>query len=256
VTAVSRPVPPQIIPRPSGWRPGEPAPWARVAVAERQGITVERVLAVLQSHGQGGPVPDDIGSDSVFGPSVQINEANAPPVRLVNAAVLAILFEEENEAHLIFTRRSSSLRAHRGEVSFPGGRLDEGEHPEAAALREAHEEVALDPETVTPVGWMHPVLTFVSGSLILPVIATVESRPKLVGSPDEVERVFDVPLRDLADPEIFHEERWQIPGRDIPGSPDNSFAVWFFEVEGEMIWGATARMIHELLSLLFLGRPI
>jgi 8-oxo-dGTP pyrophosphatase MutT (NUDIX family) len=177
-------------------------------------------------------------------------------VRIVNAAVLAALFEEKGEAHLVFTRRSSSLRSHRGEVSFPGGRLDAGEHPEAAALREAFEEVALDPETVSTVGWIHPVLTMVSGSLIMPVIATIGSRPKLVGSPDEVERVFEVPLRDLADPGVFHEERWQIPGRMIPGSPDNSFAVWFFEVEGEMIWGATARMIHELLSLVLLGRTI
>ena len=65
----------------------------------------------------------------------------------------------------------------------------------------------------------------------------------------EVERVFDVSLAELADPEIFHEERWRIAGRTIPGTDDDSFAVWFFEVSGELIWGATARMIHELLSI-------
>jgi 8-oxo-dGTP pyrophosphatase MutT (NUDIX family) len=256
VTGVPRPVPPQIIPRPSEWRPGDAAPWATLAPSERRGISVQRVLDALRAHGQDGPVPSDIGSERVLGPSILINESNAPSVRFVNAAVLAALFEEGEEAHLVFTRRSSSLRAHRGEVSFPGGRLDVGEHAEAAALREAFEEVALDPGTVSTVGWIHPVLTMVSGSLIMPVIATLASRPKLVGSPDEVERVFEVPLRDLADPRVFHEERWQIPGRVIPGSPDNSFAVWFFEVEGEMIWGATARMIHELLSLVLLGRTI
>ena len=74
----------------------------------------------------------------------------------------------------------------------------------------------------------------------------------MVASPAEVERVFDVPLRDLADPEIFHEERWSFPGEPGPGQPDGSFAVWFFEVEGEMIWGATARMIHELLRVVLL----
>jgi hypothetical protein len=68
-----------------------------------------------------------------------------------------------------------------------------------------------------------------------------------------VERVFDVSLHELADPSIFHEERWGFPGRIIPGSNDNTFAVWFFEVEGEMIWGATARMIHELLSIVLLS---
>ena len=57
---------------------------------------------------------------------------------------------------------------------------------------------------------------------------------------------------ELADPANFHEEHWRIAGRQIPGSPDNSFSVWFFEVAGEMIWGATARMIHELLSVVLL----
>ncbi len=256
MSSPDRPVPPQVIPRPSGWRPGEPAPWAVLPAAARQGVGVARVLDALSAVDQRGAVPGDIGSDRVLGPSILVNETNAPAVRFVNAAVLALLFEEEGEARLVFTRRSSSLRAHRGEVSFPGGRLDTGENPEAAALREAYEEVALDPALVTPVGWIHPVLTMVSGSLIMPVVATVASRPKLVASPAEVERVFDVALRDLADPEIFHEERWSIPGRQIPGSPDNSFAVWFFEVEGEMIWGATARMIHELLSLVLLRQAL
>ena len=68
-----------------------------------------------------------------------------------------------------------------------------------------------------------------------------------------MERVFDVALTELADPAIFHEERWQVPGRIIPGSPDNSFAVRFFEVSGELIWGATARMIYELIGTVLLG---
>lgn len=195
-------------------------------------------------------MPSDIGSERVLGPSILINES--PAVRFVNAAVLALLFDEAGEARLVFTRRSSALRSHRGEVSFPGGRLDPGEDPSSAALREANEEVGLRPSDVSTVGWIHPVLTLVSGSLIMPILATVPARPHLVASPDEVERIFDVSLRDLADPDIFHEERWSIPGREIPGSGDNSFAVWFFEVAGEMIWGATARMIHELLTLVLL----
>ena len=74
-----------------------------------------------------------------------------------------------------------------------------------------------------------------------------------MASPTEVERVFDVALAELADPAIFHEERWQVPGRIIPGSPDNSFPVWFFEVSGEMIWGATARMLSELITIVVTG---
>jgi 8-oxo-dGTP pyrophosphatase MutT (NUDIX family) len=243
-----------VIPRPSTWRLGAAAAWADVSAPLRRGIGLERVLDALSAVGQGGPAPEAIDVERVLGPAILVNETAAPAIRTVNAGVLAVLFEEEGEARLILTRRSSSLRTHRGQVSFPGGRLHEGEDPGAAALREAHEEIALDPSLVTPVGWMHPVLTMVSASLILPVVATVPARPHLVPSPDEVERIFDVTLSELADPEVFHEERWRIPGRTIPGTDDNSFPVWFFEVSGEMIWGATARMIHELLSILLAGK--
>ena len=75
-----------------------------------------------------------------------------------------------------------------------------------------------------------------------------------MANPAEVERVFDVALAELADLEVFHEERWRIAGRTIPGTDDDSFAIRFFEVSGEMIWGATARMIHELLSVVLTGK--
>jgi 8-oxo-dGTP pyrophosphatase MutT (NUDIX family) len=211
------------------------------------------VLDALNTLRQLGPVPEAIGVERVLGPAILVNETAAPTARAVNAGVLAVFFEEEGEARIVLTRRSSSLRTHRGEVSFPGGRLHVGEDPTAAALREAHEEVALDPDLVSVVGWIHPVLTMVSASLILPVVATAPARPHLVPSPHEVERVFDVTLSELADPAVFHEERWRIPGRTITGTDDDSFPVWFFEVSGEIIWGATARMIHELLSIVLMG---
>jgi 8-oxo-dGTP pyrophosphatase MutT (NUDIX family) len=245
-----RPVPPQVIPRPADWRMGDDAPWATVPPDALRDISLARVRAALAAHGQSGPVPEGIGADQVLVPAVVFDdETDALGDRVINAAVLAALFEEEGEARLILTRRSTSLRSHRGEVSFPGGRLDPGEDPPAAALREANEEISLDPALVTTEGWIHPVLTVVTGSLVMPIVASVPSRPHLVASPAEVERVFDVALRDLADLENFHEERWRLPGRQIPGTADDSFTICFFEVEGEMIWGATARMLHELLSV-------
>ena len=156
-------MPPQVIPRPSTWRPGEPAPWAHLHAAVRQGIGLDRVARALAARDQAGPLPDDIDEERVLGAGMMVSETNAPGVRFINAAVLALLFEESGESRLVFTRRSSSLRSHRGEVSFPGGRLDAGEDPPTAALREAYEEVALNPSDVTTVGWIHPVLTMVSG---------------------------------------------------------------------------------------------
>jgi len=173
------------------------------------------------------------------------------PVR-INSAVLVPLFEEASEARLVLTRRSTDLRTHQGQVSFPGGRLDEGEDAVGAALRESFEEIGLDPAVVTTVGWLHPLLTMVSASFILPVLGVLDGRPGYVVNHDEVERVFDVALSELADPEIFHEERWRIPGRAVTSSEDGSFPVWFFEISGELIWGATARMLHELLSVVLL----
>ena len=221
-------------------------------MGQRTGIGLARVLDALAAAGQRGEVPEDPGSDEIFGPTVTLDETVLDG-RRVNSAVLAVLFEERGEARLIFTRRSTALRTHRGEVSFPGGRLDGDEAPVAGALREAFEEVALDPSSVDVVGWIHPVMTMVSASVILPVLATVGGRPVLTPSPAEVERVFDVSLGELAEPGVFHEERWSIPGRDIPGSDDNSFPIWFFEVSGEMIWGATARMLYELLTIVLVG---
>jgi 8-oxo-dGTP pyrophosphatase MutT (NUDIX family) len=240
-----------VIPRPVDWRPGGPPPWGALPSERRASIGLARVLAALEAAGQAGPVPADVGKDGIFEAPV-VGEMPAP-LRDVNAGVLAAFFEEAGEARVILTRRSSGLRTHQGQVSFPGGRLDEGENAVAAALREAFEEVDLDPSLVTTIGWLHPVLTMVSASYILPVLGTVEGRPELVANPGEVERIFDVALAELADPAVFHEERWRIPGRVIAGSEDNSFPVWFFEVSGELIWGATARMLYELLSVVLAG---
>jgi len=248
---VARPLPPQVIPRPADWRPGGPPPWGDLPPEQLAPIGLDRVLAALGAAGQAGAVPADVGKDAIFEAPV-VGEAPAPP-RDVNAGVLAAFFEEDGEARLVLTRRSSGLRTHQGQVSFPGGRLEEGEDAVAAALREAFEEVDLDPCLVTTVGWLHPVLTMVSSSFILPVLGTVDGRPRLVANPSEVERIFDVSLAELADPVIFHEERWRIPGRAIAGSDDNSFPIWFFEVSGELIWGATARMLYELLRVVLMG---
>lgn len=246
-----------MIPRPPDWRPGGPPPWADVSRERRASIDLDQVLAAFGAAGQCGPVPEDAGLDAIFTPPPLLTEREGTPGQLwptqANAGVLVPLFEEDGQARIVLTRRSTELRTHQGQVSFPGGRLDAGEDTTAAARREAQEEVGLDPSLVTIVGWLHPLTTLVSSSLIQPVLATLARRPHLVANPTEVERVFDVSLAELADVDIFHEERWRMAGRAIPGSGDDSFPVWFFEVSGEMIWGATARMIYELLTVVLTG---
>ncbi|MGH9019769.1 MAG: NUDIX hydrolase, partial [Acidimicrobiales bacterium] len=116
----------------------------------------------------------------------------------------------------------------------------------ATALREAHEEVDLDPAAVRPLTWLTPIATFASGSSIWPIVGVLERPPTLTPDPREVDRVFSVALRDLVADGAFVEERWR---RDDPrpGTDDDGFfPIYFFRVPGDLIWGATARVLTEL----------
>jgi 8-oxo-dGTP pyrophosphatase MutT (NUDIX family) len=158
------------------------------------------------------------------------------------AGVLLPLFEESDEARIVLTRRAAHLRSHTGEVAFPGGRLEPGEEPVAAALRETQEEIGLDPREVEILGELAPLTTMSSGSRITPFVGVVGRRPRLVPNPAEVDRVFDVSLAELISHGVYREERWDMRGlRDRP--------MHFFELEEETVWGATARILVELLEL-------
>ena len=161
-----------------------------------------------------------------------------------NASVLIALFDENNETYLSFIRRASTLRAHSGEIAFPGGAADVSDvSPIVTALREAHEEVGLAPSRVEVLGIMPPVFTVVSNFLITPVVAYLPEGPgTLQLQVSEVEEIIFLPLRSLADPSIYHTEQWI---RD-----DVAHTVYFFDYGTYRIWGATARMLTMLLDLL------
>ena len=189
------------LPRPAHHRAGAPAPWADLPPGRRRGIGVERVVAAVADAVPGQVLPEPWPALLVEG---------RPPRP---AAVLVPLFEEAGEARVVLTVRSSHLRSHRGEVAFPGGRLEDGEDEVAAALREASEEIGLDPATVTVVGQLTTRTTAVSYSTMTPVVATLPGRPQLDAHPAEVDRIFDVALSDLLADGVFHEELWAVPGR-------------------------------------------
>lgn len=169
------------------------------------------------------------------------------PFGRISAAVLIPIFDEDGEARVILTRRASHLRSHRHEVAFPGGRIDSDETPLQAALREAEEEIALDTQHVEVLGQLAPLATLSSSSSITPFVGVLPHRPEVTANPAEVEKVFDVALVDLLADEVYREERW-----DIPGAPDRP--VLFFELEHDLVWGATARILGELLGLVVTER--
>jgi peroxisomal coenzyme A diphosphatase NUDT7 len=207
----------QRIPRPQGWDYGGAAPW----VDRVRALSVADVVVAVTKRG------------SIDRP--------APVDTLRESAVLVALVDGPEGAEVLLTRRSQTLTSHRGEISFPGGRVDPGETFEAAALREAHEEVALDPAVAQVRGRLDPISTMVSRSYIVPVVATLERRPSLHPAVGEVDRIMWVPLAELTRADTFREEVWHVDG--------DPRQIFFFELDDETIWGATARVLHQLLRV-------
>lgn len=165
------------------------------------------------------------------------------PPGMRDAAALVLLYPHDGRWRVPLTVRGSTLRHHTGQVSLPGGRVDPGESLEAAALREAFEEVALAPAAVEVVGRLSPLHIPVSRHLLHPVVGIATVRPFLVPAPDEVDRVIEASLDDLrAVDAVAWEQRERSPGvlMDVP----------YFDVEDERVWGATAMVLAELLAVI------
>ncbi len=215
----------QFIPRPDAWRAGADAPWSRAPV---QAITVAEVAAAIVRR----PAPP---------------EPLSPFADHRPSAVMLVLADGDDGAEVLLTRRSMNLSSHRGEVSFPGGRVEPGETYEQAALRETLEEVDLPSERIQVVGRLDSLSTLVSQSFIVPVVGSIDgnpdARPPLRAAAGEVDRIFWVPLTDLARADTYREEWW--------GTPPDDRAIHFFELDDETVWGATARVLRQLLELTF-----
>ena len=142
------------------------------------------------------------------------------------------------------TVRGSNLRHHTGQVSLPGGRLDHGESIEEAALREAHEEVGITPAEVDVLGRLTSLPVYVSGHLLHPVVGFAARRPEFNLASHEVERLIEVPIALLREPErVLWEERTRI----LP--PQGVMNVPYFDVHDIRVWGATAMVLAEFVAL-------
>jgi 8-oxo-dGTP pyrophosphatase MutT (NUDIX family) len=215
----------QIIPRPLATTLGRPAPWADLP-ADRRRPTLDDVRRALTEAG----------------PPRRSERELLPDVER-GSAVLAPLYEHDGELHVILTRRTWHLRSHSGEVSFPGGRQDPSDRDLwHTALRESHEEIGLDAASIERIGELDHLATVTSRSFIVPWVAALPARPDTVANPAEVSHVLHVPVAELLDPAIYREERWQLPwAEDRP--------IFFFELVGDTVWGATGAMLRQLLGL-------
>ena len=164
-----------------------------------------------------------------------------PDVHLKCAAVLVPLVFFQNEWHVLYTRRTDRVESHKGQVSFPGGACDEGETtPEETALREADEEIGIHPSHVRVIGKLSRMVT-ISKYRVTPVVGVIQFPYAFKTSGAEVARVFTMPLAWLANRNNY----WEF---SMPGS-DRSVIV-YHPFDGELLWGATARMTVNFLKIL------
>ena len=166
----------------------------------------------------------------------------APAAVALPAAVLAPIVARPGGLTVLFTLRASHLRAHSGQVAFPGGKLDPGETPQAAAFREAREEIGLEERFAEPLGWLDPYLTG-TGFRIAPLVALVDPAFTLRINRHEVDEVFETPFAFLMDPanHRLDQREWRGELRKFYAMPH----------EGRYIWGATAGMLRNLYETLF-----
>ncbi len=243
---------PQVIPRPEKFRLGEKAPWERADITIPERISCNEIKRIL-SKTKLNKIPATY-QEAWLGTSLTPRQRVAAEKALNSAkptsSVLVPLFDDVNgNAHTVLTRRSQMVKSHTGEVSFPGGKVETDESIDQAALRETFEEVGILPENVTLIGHLEAMPTVASGSWIVPLVGLlnpdsfVDARPEYAINPGEVERVFDIALTDLMVAGVYREEIWEFPG--FGEGP-----VGFFEVEGDTIWGATARIIRNFLEVI------
>ena len=155
--------------------------------------------------------------------------------------MLVALYSEDSELHAIFTRRRRDLRSHPGEISFPGGRRDDGESLSEAALREAEEEIGLAREDVALQGALKPVPTIATNYAVYPFVGIIEPGGEWTPSAGEVDEIIELPLAHLR----ASRTRRRMEHRGIP------FRTDVYDVGAErVIWGATARIVSDLLARL------
>lgn len=216
---------PQHIPRPERWRVGGPPAWGADS-----DTTLEQAAKRISAYD---------ASDVL--PSLAVERVGEPRRA---SAVLVPLFEDDTKGlSTILTRRPLHMRNHAGEISFAGGSVDDVDTDLwDTATREALEEIGLEPPLVNPIGRLDKFVTGASHSLVTPMVGSLNDLPELRPDPGEVDEILIVPIAELASSDTYRSECWYWANQWVP--------MHFFDLEGDTIWGATARMLDDLLAVI------
>ena len=176
--------------------------------------------------------------DPVEGSDVAYRAVLPPDTR--PASVVVPILASTRSPRVVFTRRTATLSRHAGEISFPGGLAEQGEALSVAALREVEEELGLAPADVELVGVLPSVHTHVSAILIVPFVGLLATDARYTPNSAEIDSVLEYPLEDLMT--VGTEQEWEWEGR--------RFRTWVYDMDGAVIWGATARILQSLVRRL------
>ncbi|MCY4371299.1 MAG: CoA pyrophosphatase [bacterium] len=166
-----------------------------------------------------------------------MNSRPPPPSDVPQAAVLAPLYRDGEDIRTILIRRPDHMPTHGGDLAFPGGKPEPDEGPLDTALREAREEVGIDPADVEILGYLPPIHTVTYPRMVVPVVGRLRGTPELIPDPNEVDRIHTPSIASLRNQARWRVEDW------------NGRSVYFFDIDGDVLWGATARMVRSLLGM-------
>ena len=167
----------------------------------------------------------------------------SPGKDTLNAAVLILLYPHLGSVYTVLTQRHSYDGVHSAQISFPGGKREPADVSDVhTALREAEEEIGIDPSMISVFGTLTPLFIPASNILVTSVIGWVKNRPEFIIDPKEVAFLIDADLKKLLDPALVKIKPYEIRGRIIE--------VKYFDYDDNMIWGATAMILKELLAII------